>query len=397
VAAYVRGLQSHHVLATLKHFPGHGDTDVDSHLGLPVIPHPRERLESMELVPFRGGIAAGAEAVMTSHIELPALEPAPSTPATFSAAVATRLLRNDLGFTGLAFTDSMKMAGVTKLAEPGDAAVRAFMAGHDMLLDLPDPPAAFNALKAAMDKGEITDARLTESVTRILRAKARLGLHKQKQVSLDAIAQALGGRANRAVAQIVSERSLTLLKDERTAVPLRVPGNASILYLSAIDYPGQWGIAAPSRTMAPELRKRWPNVTAIELSDETTSSELELLRVSADRYDAVVASVIVRAASSSGRMDLAPGVARTLTDIARRTRAANKPFVAVLFGNPYVAIGLPELPAILLTYDFYDLAELTAVRGLAGEIPIGGRLPVSLPGLFPVGHGLTRGAISARD
>ena len=122
-----------------------------------------------------------------------------------------------------------------------------------------------------------------------------------------------------------------------------------------------------------------------------------MLRASADRYDAIVASVIVRAASSSGRMDLSPAVARTLNSIALRTRAANRPFVAVLFGNPYVAMALRELPAILLTYDFYDLAEQTAVRGLAGEIPIGGRLPVSLPGLFPVGHGLTRGAISARD
>ncbi len=397
VASYVRSLQAHHMFATLKHFPGHGDTDVDSHLGLPVIPHPRERLNAVELPPFRGGIQAGAEAVMTSHIELPALDAQASTPATFSAAVATTLLRKELDFRGLALTDGMKMAGVTKIATPGDAAVRAFTAGHDMLLDLPDPPAAFNAMKAALAKGTVTEARLVESVTRILRAKARLGLHKQKQVSLDAISQVLGGRAHRSIAQSASERGLTLIKDEHNAVPLRVPASASILYLSVLDYPGGWGIAAPSRTMAPELRKRWPNLTAVELSDETTPSELDLLRATADRYDAVVASVFVRASSASGRMDLAAPVARVLNDIARRTRS--KPFVAVFFGNPYVTAVVPDLPAMLLTYDYYDLAELSAVRAIAGETPIGGRLPIALPGLFPVGHGLTRsvsGATAAR-
>jgi beta-N-acetylhexosaminidase len=244
-------------------------------------------------------------------------------------------------------------------------------------------------------KGDVTEARLTESVTRILRAKARLGLHKQKLVSLDAIPQVIGGRVNRGIAQIASERSLTLIKDEQNAVPLRAPASASILYLSVLDYPGGWGIAAPSRTMAPELRKRWPNLTAIELSDETTSSELDLLRATADRYDAIVASVFVRASSASGRMDLAPPLVRALSDIARRTRARGTPFVTVFFGNPYVTTFLPDLPAMLLTYDFYDLAELTAVRGIAGEAAIGGRLPIALPGLFPVGHGLTRQAAGA--
>jgi beta-N-acetylhexosaminidase len=395
VARYVRSLQAHGMIATLKHFPGHGDTDVDSHLGLPVISHPRERLDRVELPPFRGGIDAGADAVMTSHIELPALESQGATPATFSAAVATTLLRKDLGFRGLAFTDSMKMAGVTRLATAGEGAVRAFKAGHDMLLDLPDPAAAFEAMKAAVASGEVTEARLTESVTRVLRAKARLGLHKQKLVSLDAIPAAIGGRAHRSIAQIASERSLTLIKDEQNAVPLRVPASASILYLSVLDYPGGWGIAAPSRTMAPELRKRWPNLTAIELSDQTTPSELDLIRVTADRYDAIVASLFVRASSASGRMDLAPPLVRMLSDVARRTRPRGTPFVTVLFGNPYVATFLPELPALLLTYDFYDLAELTAVRGIAGEASIGARLPIALPGLFPVGHGLTRDAIAS--
>ena len=390
VSSYVRSAQQHGLLATLKHFPGHGDTDVDSHLGLPVIPHPRERLDAIELPPFRAGIEAGVAAVMTSHMEVPALEPEPKTPVTWSRGAATGLLRNDLRFDGLIFTDSMKMDGITKLAGAGEAAARAVRAGHDMILDVTDPPAAFAGIKAAVARGEIGEAQITASVSRILRAKARLGLHKQKLVSLDEVAQKVGGRANRGLAQIVSERSITLLKDERTAVPLRLPPDAAVLYLSVLDYPGGWAIAAPSRTMAPELRKRWPTLTAVEVSDDTTPSELDLIRATVGRYDAVVASVFVRANSGSGRMDLAPPVVSLLNAIARRARGSNMPFVTVFFGNPYAATFMPDLPAMLLTYDFYDLAESSAVRALTGEIAIGGRLPIGLPGLFPVGHGLTR-------
>jgi beta-N-acetylhexosaminidase len=390
VASYVRSAQQHGILATLKHFPGHGDTDVDSHLGLPVIPHPRARLDAMELPPFRAGIDAGVAAVMTSHMEVPALEPQPQTPVTWSRSAATGLLREELRFDGLIFTDSMKMAGITNLAGPAEAAARAVKAGHDMVLDVTDPPAAFAGIKAAVERGDIEEAQITKSVSRILRAKARLGLHKAKLVGLDEVTQKVGGRANRGLAQIVSERAITLLKDERNSVPLRVPSAAAVLYLSVLDYPGGWAIAAPSRTMAPELRKRWPGLTAIEVSDNTAPSELDLIRATVPRYDAVIASVFVRANSGSGRMDLAPPVVSLLNTVARRTSATGAPFVTVFFGNPYIATFMPELPATLLTYDFYDLAELSAVRAITGETAIGGRLPIGLPGLFPVGHGLTR-------
>ena len=391
VSSYVRSAQQHGLVATLKHFPGHGDTDVDSHLGLPLIPHPRERLDAIELPPFRAGIEAGVGAIMTSHMKVPAVEPEPNTPLTWSRQAATGLLRNELRFEGLIFTDSMKMDGITHLAGPGEAAARAVRAGHDMILDVTDPPAAFAGIKSAVERGEIEEAQITASVSRILRAKARLGLHKQKLVSLDEVPQKVGGRANYGLAQIVSERSITLLKDERGVVPLRLPREAAVLYLSVLDYPGGWAIAAPSRTMAPELRKRWPSLTAIEVSDDTTPSEVDLVLASASRYDAIVASVFVRANSGSGRMDLAPPVVSLLNSIARRARARNTAFVTVFFGNPYVATLMAELPAMLLTYDFYDLAESSAVRALTGETAIAGRLPIALPGLFPVGHGLTRG------
>ena len=389
-AAYVRGLHAGGMLATLKHFPGHGDTDVDSHLGLPIINHPRERLDAIELAPFRAGVAAGADAVMVGHIELPALDPAEFSPATLSKPIVTGLLRGQMKFVGLIYTDSMGMDAVAKRLPPGEAAVRAIQAGNDVVLNSPDDAAAVAAIKAAMQSGAIPAAQVDASVRRILEAKARLGLYKARTVSLDDVPKRVGGRQSAILAQALSQKSITLIKDDRNQVPLRVPPDASVLYLSMLDYPSNWRIAAPSRTFLPELRRRWSGVTAIELSDRSTTEEIDLVRASASRYDAVVVSVFVRASSGSGRMDLAPPLVKLLADLARATTNTPKPLIAIFFGNPYVPVAVPNLPAVLLTYDFYDLAELSAVRALAGEAPITGRLPIGLPGMFGAGFGLVR-------
>jgi beta-N-acetylhexosaminidase len=388
-SAYIRGMQAAGVSATLKHFPGHGDTDVDSHLGLPIITHPRARLDQIELAPFRAGIASGADAVMTAHIELPELDPTPKTPTTLSAPIIQGLLRKDLKFDGLIYTDSMGMAGVAAIYQPGEAAVRAVKAGNDVILHSPDDGAAFAAVVEAVKKGEIPQAQVDASVLRILRTKARAGLHRNRAVNLEQIPAVVGTRRNQAVADEVSQRSITLLKDARNHVPLNAPRDAQVLYLSVLDFPSGWRIAAPSRTFIPELKQRWPNVTAIELSDRSTAAEIDLVRAMAPRFDVVIASVFVRAGSASGRMDLSEPLQRLLNGISR----ADRPFVTIFFGNPYVTMYMPDLPAVMLTYDFYDRAEASAVKALAGEIPIGGRLPIELPGYAKVGAGLDRPAV----
>ena len=390
VAAYVDGARDAGMIATIKHFPGHGDTDVDSHLGLPVIPFDRARLNGLELVPFRRGIEAGAGAVMAAHIELPALDPAPATPATFSRPILHDLLRRELGFDGLLYTDSLSMDAITKMVSPGEAAVRAVAAGVDQVLHSPDPVAAFAALKRAVEGGSISRTRLNEAVDRILRAKASLGLHQRRTVDLDAIPQQVGGRVHDAVAREASARSMTLVKDDRGILPLRLARDTPILCLSVLDYPSGWQIAAPGRTFIPELRRRYPQGTSIELSDHTPLSELDLVRALPPRYGAIVAAVFVRATSGSGRLDLSPELVRLLRDLGRSSTRTNTPLVLVFFGNPYVAAAVPEAPAVLLTYDFYDLAEASAVRAIAGDARISGRLPIALPGMFPVGHGLDR-------
>jgi beta-N-acetylhexosaminidase len=223
-------------------------------------------------------------------------------------------------------------------------------------------------------------------VERILRAKARLGLHVTRQVDPAGIAANFGSRAHAQVAQEINDKGITLIRDERNQMPLAVPRDANVLYLSVLDYASGWREGVPSRTMIPELKKRWPNLTTIEVTDRTTASEHELIRALARRADAVVAGVFVRIASYSGRMDLSQAQIALLDSVATQ----NKPFAAVCFGNPYTATFLPKLPAVLLGYEFSDFTERAAAKALAGEIPIGGKLPISLPGMFPIGHGLTR-------
>jgi beta-N-acetylhexosaminidase len=389
-SAFVRGLQAGGMIATLKHFPGHGDTDVDSHLGLPIIRDPRESLDRTEFPPFKAGIAAGAGAIMTGHIEMPALDPAPNTPTTLSGPIVSGVLRREMGFDGIIYTDSMGMAGVTRLYSAGEAAVRAIKAGNDIVLHSPDDGAAFAGLKAAVKAGELTMAQVDASVGRVLRAKARAGLHRVRAVNLEALPNVVGARVHQAVADAVSRKSITLIKDQHGAVPLKSGPDAKVLYLSVLDAPGGWRIAAPSRSFIPELKRRWKAVTSIELSERSTANEIDLVRVMAPRYDVIVASVFVRASSGSGRMDLPANMQALLRALARQAEAAKQPFVAVIFGNPYTATFLQELPAILLTYDFYDRAERSAARALLGEAPIGGKLPIALPGMAERGSGLTR-------
>jgi len=384
--AYIRGIQSTGAFATVKHFPGHGDTTIDTHLGLAVISHPRERLDKVELAPFKAAIDAGVDAVMSTHIILPALDPTPGIPATLSRPILTGLLRNELKFNGLIFTDSMSMSAISKGWTPDEAAAMAVKAGVDFVLHSPDDDLAFKGIKKAVQAGEISLAQLDASVERILRAKAKLGLHVNRLVDIAAIPEKFGGRAHANVAQQINERALTLIKDDRNLVPITAGREANVLYLSVLDYASGWREGVPSRAIIPELKQRWPNLTSIEITDRTTSSEYDLVRALARRADVVIAGVFVRIASASGRMDLSAPEVALLDAIA----AQNKPFVTVLFGNPYTAMALPKLPAVLLGYEFSDFTERAAARGLAGEIPIGGKLPISLPGMFPMGHGLTR-------
>jgi beta-N-acetylhexosaminidase len=285
----------------------------------------------------------------------------------------------------------MSMHAISRRFPPGKAAAMAIGAGADVVLDPPDPEAALAGIREAVESGEIPRDQVDRSVARILRAKARLGLQRARTVDVEAVPAGLGGRARQAVAVEIASKAVTLLKDDRVQVPLRLPADARVLLLSMVDYGSGWREGAPGRVLIPELKKRFADVTAIEVSDRTTTAEMDLLRALARRSDAVVAATYVRISGYSGRMGLSPAQVTLLEQLAADPA---KPFVAVAFGSPYVSDIAPKLPAVLLTYELGDAPEAAAARALCGDAPIGGKLPVTLPGLFPAGHGLERAATS---
>jgi beta-N-acetylhexosaminidase len=385
-AAYIKGIHAGGMLASAKHFPGHGDTSVDTHLGLPTIEHPRSHLDQIELPPYKAAIAAGVDIVMSTHIILPALDPTPGIPATLSRLILTGLLRDELKFEGLVYTDSMSMNAISNQFPPDKAAAMAIRAGADFVLHSPDNDLAFKGIMDAVRAGEISMEQLDASVERILKVKAKLGLHRLRMTDLGAIADRLGGRANERTAFEIAERAVTLLKDERNQVPLTLPRDTNVLYLSVVDYASGWREGAPARAIIPALKQRWPNLTAIEVTDRTTAPEIDLIKALARRSSAVIAGVYVRIASYSGRMDLEPNQVELLDWLSGQP----VPFVAAVFGNPYAVGVMGKAPAILLGYEFGDAAEVAMARAIEGEAAISGKLPITLPGQFEYGHGLIR-------
>jgi len=285
----------------------------------------------------------------------------------------------------------MSMQAISRRFPPGKAAAMAIGAGADVVLDPPDPEAALRGIREAVERGEIPRDQVDRSVARVLRAKARLGLHRVRTVDVEAVPAGLGGRARQAVAVEIASKAVTLLKDDRAQVPLRLPATARVLLLSMVDSASGWREGAPGRVFVPELKKRYADLIAVEVSERTTASEMDLVRAVARRSDAVVAATYVRVASSSGRMGLSEAQVALLERLAAD---ATKPFVAVSFGSPYVGDIAPKVPALLLAYEWTDAPEAAAVRALCGEAPIGGKLPVTVPGLFPAGHGLERAAVA---
>lgn len=386
--AYLKGVQDGGMIATAKHFPGHGDVASDSHLEMPVLNVDRARLDAMELKPFRAAIGAGVGAVMSAHINVPALEKEKGLPSTLSHAVLTDLLRKELGFTGLIFTDAMDMHGVTNAFTNEEAAVRAVEAGADIILFPPDVPAMFNAVKAAVQSGRVPLSRIEESDRRILAAKAGLGLTRYQRTSLDRLSSVVGSKAHHDLSQRISEAAVTLVRDNRNAVPLRPSPDKRVLVINLLDTRMGWREGPVGLVCSAEMLKRFPNAITIQIDDLTTANELDLAHKLADLVDAVVVNGFIRVAAYKGTTDLTPGQMRFLRDLSK----LEKPFIFTLFGSPYLLHHLPELPSYMLTYDTNPGAELAAVKALTGEIPISGKLPISLPGLYKIGDGIVRPA-----
>jgi len=387
VAAYVRAAEAGGVLSTAKHFPGHGDTATDSHIALGVVTGDRVRLERVELPPFRAAIDAGISSIMTAHLAVPAIEPDSTLPATLSKNVLSGLLREQLGFKGLIATDALEMGGVTRLYWPGEVAVRAFEAGADCLLLPPDPELAFRYLLDAVRSGRITQQRLNQSVERILRAKARVGLHRQRLVSLDNVGKVVADPQAQTRIEQIANASITLVRDQANAIPMSLAGRKKLLAVVMAADPNP-----ADDVFVAELRRRAESADVVRLAPDFTEARAQEVLRRAAGADAVIAALFVRAVSSKGTVGMPANQAAVLKQLA----ASGKPVVAISFGNPYLIRAFPEVGTYLCAYSTAEASERAAVRAIFGEVPISGRLPVTIPGIAPLGTGPERPAIDTK-
>lgn len=399
--AYVRGVDEHGMLATGKHFPGHGDTDVNSHLALARISASRARLDSVELLPFRAAIGAGVAAIMTCHCDVPALDPA-GVPATLSTRVMTDLLRRDMGFNGLLITDAMDMQGV--LARIGAAEVMklAVIAGNDVLLMPADIPGAIEAVVAGVREGRYPESRLDASVRRLLGYKRRLGLDRARLTDLDAMHRVVGDTAHAALARRIAERAVTLVRDSQSSVPLnRARGRVlSITVAGRTDLGAGVTFNGVLRGVFPALQTELVNdavalditraAAATPAGGAVTGTALDRLLQQADSADVVVVGSYLNITSAT------PTAAspRGLKDLVHALVARGRRPIVVAFGNPYLLLDIPQVPGYLVAWGGSPASQQAAALALTGAIGIGGRLPTSIPPLAPLGAGLSRAPVS---
>jgi beta-N-acetylhexosaminidase len=379
VAAFVRGVEENGGLSTAKHFPGHGDTSTDSHLDLPTVTSDRAHLERVELAPFRAAIAAGASTIMTGHLAVPALEPDPNVPATMSPKITTDLLRGQMGFNGLVVTDALDMGGVTVRYPPGEVAVRSILAGSDVLLVPPVLDAALQAVHEAVASGRIPMPRLNEAVTRVLRAKAKLGLNKSKLVDLDALSRNFDRPEFEKAALDIADRGITLLRDDQHILPLdsTKPQRVLLVAVSGDNDP------YPAGNLENEIRWRVDSLASVRMDTRFVRADTVKLPPP-DTYDVAIAAIFVRVADRKGSIGLPDDEAA----VVDRLLAAGKPVVVACFGSPYLAERFPSAKTWIAAFSTVDVAQWAMGRALFGQTSVGGRLPVNVPGIAALGAGL---------
>ncbi|MGW6905825.1 glycoside hydrolase family 3 protein [Streptomyces sp. NPDC054940] len=383
VAGYQRGRQT---ASTAKHFPGHGDTAVDSHYGFPVITHTREQWETLDAPPFRAAVRAGIDSIMTAHIMVPALDDS-GDPATLSRPILTGILREELGYDGLVVTDSLGMEGVRTKYGDDRVPVLALKAGVDQLLNPPSIDIAWNAVLKAVQDGELTEARLDESILRILRLKAKLRLFEEPYVSQGGVDRNVGTPSHLRTADRIAERTTTLLVNNGSLLPLSRRTHPKLLVVGADPASPSGTTGPPTGVLAAALTELGFTATALSTGTAPSAGTIARAVEAAREADAVVVGTYNVTASSTQKA------------LVEQLLATGKPVAAVAIRNPYDVAHLPAVPAYLASYSWTDVELRAAARVLAGRAAPRGRLPVPVQRaddptrvLYPVGHGLSYGS-----
>lgn len=401
--AFAEGIQSQRVIATAKHFPGHGDTAVDSHRGLPIIDYSRERLERTELLPFRKAVESGIGAVMIAHIALPQIDPeeikplknfiqgdaesgaeivtqSATIPATLSAKVQTDLLRNEMGFKGLIVSDAMSMSGLTIYFTQEEAGVRAFLAGTDILEKPADVDAMLRGLKAAVASGRIPMTRLDDSVRRQLAWKHELGLFKQRMTSLDQVDRIVSNAETVALTDEIATKAITLVRNDGGDLPLDRAKKIAVVGISnGFDGPNTMN------SLVSGLRSNGLRFSAAYIQENSLQEQIAAARKAIAEADVVVVGLYGRVRSGAKN---SVGVPENGAALLREALAANKKVIGISFGNPYVLSSFPEMKTYIVAYGDMPSLQRAAARAIVGKQDITGKLPITLPGLHPRGTGI---------
>jgi beta-N-acetylhexosaminidase len=385
VSAFIAGAHSvsgARVLTTAKHFPGHGDTATDTHMNLATITGDKARLQEVEWAPFRAAIESGTDSIMTAHIAVPALDD-PGIPATLSPKILTGILRDELGFKGIVVTDALEMGGIAQGFSPAQAPVMALEAGADVLLMPPDGEVAINAIEAAVKSGKITQKRIDESVMRILTAKAHVGLASKKLVDLEEIHSVVDSVESNAVAQQISDRSVTLVRNEGGFVPLKDAGSTAFLLLT------EGRASVEGQAFAAEVRRRSAGANVTVVDSTMSDADLDAALQHASQASRYVVAAFASVAAYRGSVALGGGFPMML----QKLMDTKKPVALIALGNPYLLRSFPDVTAYMTTYSTVPPSEISAVKALFGEIAIGGKLPVTIPGFAMYGDGIAVAAV----
>lgn len=378
--AFIHGLQDHGMIATGKHFPGHGDTGTNSHLALPVVTVSRSRLDTVELVPFRAAVNAGVGAIMSFHGAMPALDSS-GVPGTLSPKVLTGLLRGEMGFKGIIISDAMDMRGVLDTYGSDEAVKRAIAAGIDVLIQPLDVSKTIDAVLAGISEGRYTEARLDSSVRRVLETKHRLGLAQARLVDLNKLRFLVGDSANAQVAKTIAEKSITLVKDSLRLLPL-LNDSASVL---SITLARRADLSAGNAFNA-EIRQRLSKLRTEFVSTEDAALNYPRLIAAADSADVTIVSSYV-GQSWDATSASAPAA---FTDFMRTLMQRGRKPIVVAFGNPYLLQQMPWVGTYLVAWGGFPVSQIAAARAMLGEAPISGKLPISIPPNVARGRGEER-------
>ena len=380
--AYIRGARSKGLMSTGKHFPGHGDTDVDSHLDLPTIRANRARLDSVDLPPFRVAVGEQIDGIMTAHIAVVGVEGAEAGPATLSRGFMSGILRDEMNFGGVLFTDAMTMGGVAKRYGATEPLIMALEAGADVLLMPRDIPDAIETVMMAVRSGRLNESRINSSVRRILTAKARAGLTQGRLVDLNAVDRIVAIPEHTAIADEVAERSITLARDRMNIVPLTRDSTRRVVVITYAD-PSD---LVAGRTFNSIISERVPGAEMIGVDGRTTDTEYAALEVKTDSADVILVSAYVSPREFSGTVGTQAGFSRFVEKIA----LSGKPIIVLSFGSPYLLNAFPSVSSYLLAWGGSPISQRAAALAVLGEREIDGRLPISLPPALPFGAGIHR-------